>query len=81
MFCSSRADHTSTNFKKLLYLPIPSSDETWKIFKNMLCQFFFRVSWHFKREKHLYCKTRTDYSYIKLRVQDFATGKSFSFNQ
>ena len=32
--------------------------------------------------KDLYCKTRTasDYAY-KLRVQDFATGKNFSFNQ
>ena len=26
----------------------------------------------------IHCKTRTDY---KLRVQDFATGKNFSFNQ
>ena len=26
-------------------------------------------------------KKRTDYTYIKLRVQDFATGKNFSFNQ
>ena len=45
---------------------------------------FFRLSWHFKRvlifERHLFCKTRTDYAY-KLRVQDFATGKNFSFNQ
>ena len=53
---------------------------------NILCQFFFPLSWHFKREKpffgkYLYCKTRTDYTYIKLRVQDFATGKNFSFNQ
>ena len=30
--------------------------------------------------KHLLCKTRTDYAY-KFRVQDFATGKNFSFNQ
>ena len=28
----------------------------------------------------IYCKTRTDYAY-KLRVQDLATGKNFSFNQ
>ena len=28
----------------------------------------------------IHCKTRTDYAY-KLRVQDFATGKNFSFNQ
>ena len=30
--------------------------------------------------KHLFCKTKTDYAY-KLRVQDFVTGKNFSFNQ
>ena len=50
MFCFSRANHASTNLKKcfelktstsLLYSPISSSAETWKIFRNMLCQFFF----------------------------------------
>ena len=50
------------------------------------CAIFYRLRWHFKREKpffgkHLYCRTRTDYTLIKLRVQDFATGKNFSFNQ
>ena len=30
--------------------------------------------------KHLFCKTNTDYAF-NLRVQDFATGKNFSFNQ
>ena len=30
--------------------------------------------------KHLFCKTKTDYAY-KLRVQDFSTGKNFSFDQ
>ena len=34
---------------------------------------------------HLFCKTRTAYvykiSYARLYVQDFATGKNFSFNQ
>ena len=95
MFCSSRAYHASTNLKKvflaenstnLLYFPIPPSAKTWKMFINMLCQFFFfRLSWHFKREnpyfwKHLFCKTRTDYAY-KLRVQDLSTGESLSFNQ
>ena len=29
--------------------------------------------------KYLFCKTKIDYTY-KLRVQDFATGKNFSFN-
>ena len=44
MFCFSRANHARTNLKtflSLLYLPIPSSAETWKIFKNKLCQFIF----------------------------------------
>ena len=50
------------------------------------CANFFSLKLIFKREKpffgkHLYCKTRTDYTYIKLRAQDFATGKSLSFNQ
>ena len=70
MFCLSRANHARTNLKtflSLLYLPIPSSAETWKIFTNKLCQFCFRLSWHFKREKSVFwkasfCKTRTDYA-------------------
>ena len=75
MFCFSRTNHASTNLKKfrvqnstsLLYLPIPSSAETWKIFTNKLCQFCFRLSWHFKREKSVFwrasfCKRRTDYA-------------------
>ena len=50
LFFSSLANHGSTNLKKvlvensstnLLYLPIPSTAATWKIFTNMLCQFFF----------------------------------------
>ena len=55
------------NATTLLYSPIPSSAETWKIFTIMLCQ-FFRLSWRFKREKNpcfgkcLFCKTRTDYA-------------------
>ena len=49
MFCFSRANHASwriwkrfwvQNSTSLLYLPIPSSAETWKIFTNKLCQFF-----------------------------------------
>ena len=32
MFCSSGANHTVENSTNLLYLPIPSSDETWNIF-------------------------------------------------
>ena len=73
------------NSTNLLYLPISSSVGTWKIFRNMLCQFFFAWADILSEKnpyfgKHLFCKTKTDYAY-KLRVQDFATGKNFSFNQ
>ena len=70
----------------ILYLPISSSVETWKIFRNMLCQCFF--AWpdilseknpHFGK-RFFFCKTKTDYA-CKLRIQDFVTGKNFSFNQ
>ena len=45
MFSFSRANHASMNLKKfssskldkLLYLPIPSLAETWKINTNKLC--------------------------------------------
>ena len=33
-------DFLVENSTSLLYLPIPLSAETWKIFTNMLCQFF-----------------------------------------
>ena len=39
------------NSTSLLYLPIPSSAETWKIFTNKLCQFCFRLSWYFYTRK------------------------------
>ena len=38
------------NSTSLLYLPIPSSAENWKIVTNKVCQFFSRLSWHFNRE-------------------------------
>ena len=68
------------NSTRLLYLPIPSSAETWKIFTNKLCQFFFAKADILSEKNpyfgtHLFCKTRTDY------VQDFGTGKNFRFNQ
>ena len=84
MFCFSRVNHVQ-NSTSFLYLPIPLSAESWKIFTNKLCQFCFRLSWHFKREKsvfwkHLFAKQEL-ITRAKLRVQDFATGKNFSFNQ
>ena len=86
MFCSSRANHTSTNFKMFLswkldkFTLFTHSLVGWNLenlYKHAV-PIFFRLSWHFKREKpffgkHLYCKPRTDYTYNKLRVQNFAT--------
>ena len=48
MFCFSRANHTGTTLKKFssskfdkfLYLPIPSSAETWKIITKKVSIFF-----------------------------------------
>ena len=72
------------NSTSLLYLPIPSSAETWNIFTNKLCQFCFPLSCHFNREKsvfwkHLFAKQEL-IARASLRVHD-ATGKHFSFNQ
>ena len=93
MFCFSCANHASTNLKKVL------SWRTWQVYfiypfprwlkleKSLetCCVNFFRLSWHFKREKPVFWKasflqTKIGYAY-KLRVQDFATGNDFSFNQ
>ena len=43
MSCFSRANHASpfNIYASLLYLPISSSAETWKIFRNMQCQSHF----------------------------------------
>ena len=50
MFCFAHANHSKHEFKKcfedenlisLPYSPIPLLAETWKSFRNMLCQFFF----------------------------------------
>ena len=58
------------NSTSLLYLPIPSLAETWKIVTKKV-SIFFRLSWHFKTEKSVFwkasfCKTRTDYAYKTL---------------
>ena len=93
MLCLSRANHASTNLKTFL----SSKHDKFTLFTHSFVgwnlenrykegvSIFCRLSWHFQREKpvfwrHLFCKTKTDYAY-KLRVQDFATGKNFSFNQ
>ena len=76
MSCFSRTNHASKIWKRFLsskldkftfYITIPSSAETWNIFTNKLCQFYFRLSWHFKGEKSVFWKasvfkTRTEYA-------------------
>ena len=46
---------------------------------------FFRLSWHFKREKPVFWKAsflqNKDWLHVQVREQDFATGQNFSFNQ
>ena len=65
MFCFSRAYHASTNLKKVVELktqqasfihPFPRWLKLGKPLQNMLCQLFFRISWHFKREKSVFWK-------------------------
>ena len=56
-----------------------------KIFTNVMCQ-LFRLSWHFKREKSVFWKAaffakQELIMRARLRLQDFATCKNFSFNQ
>ena len=81
MFCSSRANHTSTNFKMFLswkldkFTLFTHSLVGWNLenlYKHAV-PIFFRLSWHFKREKplfgkHLYCKTGTDKLYKTSRL-------------
>ena len=77
--------------------PIPSSAETWIIFTNMPCQFFFvayrekSIFWKasFLQNKNWlrWGKASTWFKNLKvvprarLRVEDFATVEKFSFNQ
>ena len=74
------------NSRTLLYWPIPLLAETWKIVTKKVCQFFLHLSWHFKSEKNLYFEQHLFAKQelimrARLCVQDFATGKNFSFNQ
>ena len=91
MFCFSRARVSMNlsfwvqNSTRLLYLPIPSSAETWKIFTNKLCQFCFAIADILSKKnpyfgKHLFAKQEL-ITRARLRVQDFGTGKNFCFNQ
>ena len=77
-------NHASTNLKKFLswktrqvyfIYPFPSR---LKLGKSLETCSLSEKNPYFG--KHLFRKTRTDYA-CKFRVQDFATGKNFSFNQ
>ena len=93
MFCFLRANHASTNLKKFSSSKLDKfslfthSFVGWNL-ENLYKEsvsIFFRLSWHFKREnpyfgKHLLAKQER-VTRAKLRGQDLATGKNFSFNQ
>ena len=75
------------NSTSLLYLPIPPSAETWKIVTKKACTFYFsslKLTVLSEKNpyfaKHLFAKQEL-ITRARLRGQDFATGKNFSFNQ
>ena len=55
MFCFSRANQLS-NEVYFIY-PFPCRLKLGKSLQNMLCQFFFRLRWRFKRQKYIFWKT------------------------
>ena len=69
LFARSSGKHELDKF--ILYLPNPSSAETWKIFTNKLIRML----------EIIFCAKQELITRARLRVQDFATGKNFSFNQ
>ena len=94
MFCFSCANHASTKLRKVLswktrqvyfIYPFPRRLKLEKSLETF-CVYFFSLGLPLLSEKnsyfgkHLFCKTKTDYT-CKLHVQDFATGKNFSFDQ
>ena len=90
MFFFSRANDASTTFLVqnstiLLQLPIPAQAETWKIFTNKLYQFLFAqadiLSEKIRILESVFFAKQELITRASLRVQDFATGKNFSFNQ
>ena len=65
MFCFSHAYHASTNLKKVLswktrqiyfIYPFPRRLKLEKSLEICCVNFFFRLSWHFKREKPVFWK-------------------------
>ena len=92
-FGFSRANHASTNLKKFWsskldkFTLFTHSFVGWNM-ENRYKEgesIFLRFSWHFKREKSVFWKASFAKQELitraRLRRQDFATGKNFSFNQ
>ena len=91
MFCISHANHASTNLKKFSsskldkFTLFSHSFVGWNLengYKESV-SIFFRLSWREKSPyfgKHLFAKQELIMR-ARLRGQDFATGKNFSFNQ
>ena len=94
MFCFSRANHASTNLKKFSSSKLDNftlfthSSVGWNLencYKEGV-SVFFHLSWPFTSEKNLYFEQHLFAKQelimrARLCVQDFATGKNFSFNQ
>ena len=79
MFCFSRANHASTNLKKFSssqldkFTLFTHSFVGWNLgnrYKKSV-SIFFRLSWHFKREKSVFWKAFFLQNKNWLRVQDF----------
>ena len=76
LFGFSCANHASTNLKKFSsskldkFTLFTHSFVGWNLenrYKESV-SIFFCLSWHFKREKSVFCKTRTDYACKTLRL-------------
>ena len=89
MFCFSRANHVSTNLKKflsskldkvtLLFYPFLRQLKLGKSLQTS-CVNFFALKLTFFFLFHLFAKQGL-ITRVRLRVQDFGTGKYFCFNQ
>ena len=93
LFGFSRANHASTNLKKFSsskldkFTLFTHSFVGWNLENRYLegASVFSRLNWHLSEKnpyfaKHLFAKQEL-ITCARLRGQDFATGKNFSFNQ
>ena len=94
VFCFSRANHASRDLKNVLSWKLDTFTlfthflVGWNL-ENLpkhAVSIFFRLSWHFKWEKPVFLESifiakQELIMRARLRGQDFATGKNFSFNQ